>query len=652
MYYIYPTLFLEYIEMCLSGPFRFEGDLSISIPVYGEDSMYRTTLKPPVFQGTLKIGIIAAVLVLVCISPVFASTAAEPAVGWKYRGGWNNTGQYDDGNYHPIAKELWNFSGINHPSANIGLLQSTAAISNGILYFTDRDNDHLFAIYASNGSIRWVNTLTGGWTYSSPAVANGMVYVGTGDTSYNPGVFYAFNASDGGHGTPLWKKNLQGGVESSPTVANGIVYVGRDDGNLSAWNATTGADVWRYGTGDPVASSPAIADGRVYFSSSTNIFALNAITGAKVWDAANASGWDGSFGYNDLSPVSSPAVAYGNVYIAGSDAVYAFNASTGAQRPKFENSGGSFDGAPAVANGLVFIGTDGGPATEVFYALKANDLTTPVWQNSTPDNSDMVSSPAVANGVVYVISGGDLYAWNAATGVPRWTFTLPADNDGTTSSPVVSNGVVYFGTWWDGFFAVGSPKPSSHPVVTGVLPVKGPTSGGTVVTVTGTGFTGATAVRFGTTAGTSLTVNSSTKITIRSPAHAAGIVDVRVTTVGGTSTTSAADGFTYAALPTVTSISTASGPTSGGTTVIITGTGFTGATAVKFGTTPSFSASSSGSNNQDSKASGSILHVGSSGTQITVTSPAHAAGIVDVRVTTPGGTSAIVAGDKFTYMVP
>ena len=121
------------------------------------------------------------------------------------------------------------------------------------------------------------------------------------------------------------------------------------------------------------------------------------------------------------------------------------------------------------------------------------------------------------------------------------------------------------------------------PTITSVAPASGPVAGGTTVTVTGTGFTGATAVTFGTTAATSYTVVSATSITAVSPAGSAGTVDVTVTTPGGTSATSPADQFTYDPVPTVTGITPGAGPLTGGTTVTVTGTGFTGATVVKFG---------------------------------------------------------------------
>src|SRR5208337_5028734 len=102
----------------------------------------------------------------------------------------------------------------------------------------------------------------------------------------------------------------------------------------------------------------------------------------------------------------------------------------------------------------------------------------------------------------------------------------------------------------------------------------------------------------------------------------AGTVDVTVTTPGGTSATSASDQFTYDPVPTVTGVTPAAGPVAGGTTVTVTGTGFTGATSVKFGTTAATS------------------YTVVSATSITAVSPAGSAGTVDVTVTTPGGTSA------------
>jgi hypothetical protein len=85
----------------------------------------------------------------------------------------------------------------------------------------------------------------------------------------------------------------------------------------------------------------------------------------------------------------------------------------------------------------------------------------------------------------------------------------------------------------------------STPSVEAINPIYGPEEGGTLVTITGTGFTGATAVNFGATAATSFNVNSDTTIVATSPAHAVGVVDVTVVGPGGTSATGSFDHFTY-----------------------------------------------------------------------------------------------------------
>jgi len=87
----------------------------------------------------------------------------------------------------------------------------------------------------------------------------------------------------------------------------------------------------------------------------------------------------------------------------------------------------------------------------------------------------------------------------------------------------------------------------SAPTISAVSPVNGCTTGGTSVVITGTNFTGASAVTFGGTNATSFTVNSATQITAVVPAGVAGTVDVAVTTSNGTNSNTTSDNFTYTA---------------------------------------------------------------------------------------------------------
>jgi hypothetical protein len=122
--------------------------------------------------------------------------------------------------------------------------------------------------------------------------------------------------------------------------------------------------------------------------------------------------------------------------------------------------------------------------------------------------------------------------------------------------------------------------------VTGVSPNQASTQGCTTVQIAGNGFTNVTAVIFGNTAASSYNVMSGNMIMATAPAHSAGVVDIIVDTSSGNSTPTSADHFTYtASAPTVTAVGPSSGPTSGGTAVTITGTGFSQVSAIMFGST-------------------------------------------------------------------
>jgi hypothetical protein len=206
--------------------------------------------------------------------------------------------------------------------------------------------------------------------------------------------------------------------------------------------------------------------------------------------------------------------------------------------------------------------------------------------------------------------------------------TAPAGAAGTVDVKVVTSAGASQAVATDHYtYTATGPAPT----VTSVAPTSGPTGGGRTVTITGTHLTGATAVHFGTAAGTSVHVVSDTSLTVRTPQHAAARVDVTVTTPDGTSATSSADRYRFLARPRVTSVSPHSGTKAGGTLVTVVGHGFVAGATVRFGTT-----------------AGTQVKVVSA-TKLTVRSPKHATGRVDVTVRTGGGTSASVSADRYTF---
>lgn len=143
--------------------------------------------------------------------------------------------------------------GLRWSSATGAAISSSPAVANGLVY-VGSNNGNLYALNAASGALLWQYT-TGGTVGSSPVVANGAVLVGSDDH-----YVYALNASTG---ALIW--NLTGNsVASSPTVVNAIVYVGSEDGNLYGLDVGTGALVWQYATGSAIDSSPAVANGVVY----------------------------------------------------------------------------------------------------------------------------------------------------------------------------------------------------------------------------------------------------------------------------------------------------------------------------------------------------------------------------------------------------
>jgi alpha-tubulin suppressor-like RCC1 family protein len=173
---------------------------------------------------------------------------------------------------------------------------------------------------------------------------------------------------------------------------------------------------------------------------------------------------------------------------------------------------------------------------------------------------------------------------------------------------------------------------ASAPAVKSVSPNTGPATGHTPVTITGEGFAGVSGVSFAGVPALEFKVNSPTSITAVSPPGASGTADVRVDGSGGESAISRRDHFKYA--PVVDALSPNTGPTTAGTHVTITGTGFAlgTATTFKFGKTKAKSVECT------------------STTTCTVSAPAGTAGTVDV-IATAGKVAgqANPPGDQYTY---
>jgi hypothetical protein len=215
--------------------------------------------------------------------------------------------------------------------------------------------------------------------------------------------------------------------------------------------------------------------------------------------------------------------------------------------------------------------------------------------------------------------------------------TLGYAPDSSPFNQLINGDEYYYQQEWSNTGSICKQRtgaPIVTPQVSKLAPAAGLAAGGTSVTITGTGFTGASAVKFGSTPAASFKVNSWTSITAVSPPGTSGTVDVTVTTTGGTSAASSVDHYRFQP-PTVTGVSPSSGPIAGGTSVTITGSGFAlgSATTIKFA---------------------GIAATGvecASTTVCTVVAPPHAKPVVvDVQAIANGfGSPKNIPADQFTY---
>lgn len=262
----------------------------------------------------------------------------------------------------------------------------------------------------------------------------------------------------------------------------------------------------------------------------------------------------------------------------------------------------------------------------------------PVTTGTQPSiTSISPSSGSAAGGTNVTISGSGFSAGStvafgsvAATGVSvgssnQITATAPAGTQGQVTVLVTAQGGAVGG------LAAGYTYLLSSPLVSSVSPISGPASGGTVVTITGTGFVPGVTVSFGGVFSSSVTVVSPNQIQTTTPPGVAATVPVLVSNPGGL-VTGVTSGFRYISIPlAIAQILPSSGPAAGGTAISITGTSFVSGATVSIG---------------------GVLATGvsvASPTQIAAITPPGTTGSAIVIVTNPGGTSISVASG-FTYL--
>ncbi|MBI2679876.1 MAG: PQQ-binding-like beta-propeller repeat protein [Candidatus Solibacter usitatus] len=407
--------------------------------------------------------------------------AAETAM---FRGDPAHSGVYDASGAPGLATVKWKFKTAR------GIF-SSPAVAGGSVYFGSADHN-LYAVNAVDGSLRW-KFPTGGPVNSSPAIEDGAVYAGSLDGNFyavdaetgklkwkfKTGGERRFSAP-GIHGAMPRTEVMPDPFDvflSSPAIAGGVVYFGSGDHNVYALDARSGELKWKFTTGNVIHASPAIEGGTLYIGSwDRYLYALDARTGSLRWKFETG---DDTQIYNQIGIASSAAVAGGVVYFGCRDGhFYAVDAKSGVEKWKHDNHMGWVIASPAVLNGVVYFPTSEGTR------FKAIEGATGRLIFSIENKAISFSSPAIAKDIAYFgSSDGWLHAVDLKTGKMQSEFQTEGSKQNAAkysdaqgkmdpgklypdatldgmivgndrmftlgsviSSPVVAEGVVYFGS--------------------------------------------------------------------------------------------------------------------------------------------------------------------------------------------------------------
>jgi outer membrane protein assembly factor BamB len=302
-------------------------------------------------------------------------------------------------------------------------LRSTPAISGAVAYFGTNDG-YLVALDLLTQKPKWSFDLGGYPVRASPAIAERTVYLANG---------FSVFAIDADTGNQRWKFAMDYAGESSPTVADGVVYVASKENHLYAIDAKTGKQLWFYKTDGLLFGSPSVSEDMVVIGGDDgDLFAVDRSNGHLAWKLTLDSGI-----------YSTPAIDGDRVFVTTKNkTTVAVDLSTGEELWNYPVGGSA---SPAVAGGVVYIGSDDG----AIYAIDAAQGGDPLWLFATGGSG--VESPIVAGDEVLFAAGATITSVNRETGAVVWQYPV---GDDVTTDPVVLDGYLYVGDKNGYFYAI------------------------------------------------------------------------------------------------------------------------------------------------------------------------------------------------------
>jgi eukaryotic-like serine/threonine-protein kinase len=157
----------------------------------------------------------------------------------------------------------------------IGKVVGNMVFDEDTIYLTSSKGT-VYAIDAEYVVLRWEAQITEERIWTSPAVSDGVVYIGSYDGK--------LHALDAGDGSILWEKELPSPMASSPVCHDNVLLYGAFDRYLYALDKTTGDILWKFKGDNWFWAAPVVQDNTIYAACLDNkVYAIDITTGNEVW---------------------------------------------------------------------------------------------------------------------------------------------------------------------------------------------------------------------------------------------------------------------------------------------------------------------------------------------------------------------------------
>lgn len=374
--------------------------------------------------------------------------------GWPMYGfDSQNTGRNPDANGpKDTVRERWTYQ-------TAGSIRGGPVVTEDTVYLQESPT-RLSAITRTDGTNRWSvklaqpdssRVVSNFGTSSTPAVVDEVVYIQGGyievekdgpPRQLGDSHVYLY-AIDRQSGDVNWKVNVDERIATAPIVVGDAILFVTLSGTVYAVDRKEKTTAWRLQIDEveaPIAT-PAVDECRLYLNTVENgLHAIDIEDGELSWRLPT------------VTAGAPPVVGKNRVYVAGRDGtVYAIDPREESIRWTYSVGRAISTASPAIASGRVFVADVDGDAGKNRPRIHAIDASTgdELWSANT--NQYVNSSPAIADGVLYVADTDRISAYDTASGEKLWNY----DTSGGIRAPLtVAGETVYAGTWGGKLYAL------------------------------------------------------------------------------------------------------------------------------------------------------------------------------------------------------